>query len=66
MYLATRIHEIYLLTKNDPNKAVSLSMVLSAEHRNMIDALKPVLGVRSRESVLLAALEALHKRHFVQ
>lgn len=66
MYLATRIHEIYLLTKNDPNKAVSVNLVLTAQHRNMIDALKPVLGVRSREAVFLAALEALHRRHFVQ
>lgn len=66
MYLATRIHEIYLLTKNDPNKAVSVSLVLTARHRNLIDALKPVLGVRSREAVFLAALESLHTRHFVQ
>ena len=66
MYLATRIHEIYLLTKNDPNKAVSVNLVLTAQHRTMIDELKPVLNVRSREAVFLAALEALHRRHFVQ
>lgn len=66
MYLATRIHEMYLITKNDPNKATSVSMVLNAKHKHMIDALKPVLGVRSREAVLLKALETLHSRHFVQ
>lgn len=66
MYLASRIHEIYLLTKNDPNKAVTVTMVLSAKHRNMIDQLKPVLGVRSREAAFIQALESLYKRHFVQ
>lgn len=66
MYLASRIHEMYLKTKNDPNKAVTFTTVLTARHRNMIDALKPVLGARSREAVFIQALESLYKRHFVQ
>ena len=66
MYLATRIHEIYLLTKDDPNKAASVSIVLTAKHRAMVDALKPVIGVRSREAVFTKALEAFYNRHFVQ
>lgn len=66
LYLATRIHQMYLLTENDPNKATSVSLVLTAKHKKMIDALKPVTGVRSREAVLLKALELLYSRHFVQ
>jgi hypothetical protein len=66
MYLATRIHQIYLLTKNDPNKATTVGIVLTAKHRNMVDALKPVLGARSREAVFIKALESLYNRHFVQ
>lgn len=66
MYLATRIHQMYLATKNDPNKATSVSMVLTARHKKMIDALKPVLGVRSREAVLIKALETIYSRNFVQ
>jgi hypothetical protein len=65
MYMATRIHQMWLATKDDPNKATSVSFVLTAKTQKMIDQLKPVLGLRSREAVLLAALDALHRRHFV-
>jgi len=66
MYLATRIHQMHLLIQNDPNKATSVSLVLTAKSQKMIDQLKPVIGVRSREAVLLKALEILYSRHFVQ
>jgi len=66
MYLATRIHQMHLLIKNDPNKATSVALTLTAANQKMIDALKPVLGVRSREAVLLKALEIAYTRHFVQ
>ena len=66
LYLATRIHQMYLVVKNDPNKATSTTMTLTARSQKMIDQLKPVLGVRSREAVLLKALEALYSRHFVR
>lgn len=65
LYLATKVHEIHNLTKNDPNKATTQVLVLTARHQQMLDALKPVLKLRSREAVLLKALESLHSRHFV-
>jgi len=64
LYLADCIRQIYLLVKNDPNKATSTSMVLTAKHQRMLDALKPILKVRSREAVFLRALEHLYHRHF--
>lgn len=66
LYLATRIHQMHLVIKNDPNKATSTTLVLTARSQKMIDKLKPVLGLRSREAVLLRALEVLYNRHFVQ
>jgi hypothetical protein len=66
LYLASRIQELYDLVKNDPNKATSIAFVLTAKHRRMIEALKPVLGVRSREAVFQKALESIYARHFVQ
>lgn len=66
LYLATRIHQMWLLVKDDPNKATSVALTLNAANQKMIDALKPVLNVRSREAVLIKALETLYARHFVQ
>lgn len=66
MYLATRIHTMWLVAKDDPNKATSTSLTLTARSQKMIDDLKPVLGVKSREAVLLKALEMIHGRYFVQ
>lgn len=65
MYLADCIRQIYLAVKNDPNKATSTSMVLTAKHQRMIDALKPILKLRSREAVLLRGLEQLYHKHFM-
>jgi hypothetical protein len=65
LFLATRIVIIYESIKNDPNKATTTAFSLSARHQKMIEDLKPVLNVRSREQVLLRALEAAHARHFV-
>jgi hypothetical protein len=57
---------MHLVIKNDPNKATTTTLVLTAKSQKMIDQLKPILGVKSREAVLLKGLEALHKHHFVR
>ena len=64
LYLANRILQIYEIAKNDPNKATTTSFVLVAKHQRMIEALKPVFGVRSREAVFIRALELAYSRHF--
>lgn len=64
MFLASRIQQLYEVTKNDPNKATSTSFVLTAREQQMIERLKPVFGVKSREAVFKRALELAFRRHF--
>ena len=67
LYLANAVHNAELATRNDPNKAASAMVSLDARHKAMIDKLKTINPkLRSREAVLICALESLYARHFVQ
>ncbi len=66
LYLANAVYNAELVTRNDPNKAASAILSLNAKHKEMIDRLRKVYPqAKSREALLLLALEALHARHFV-
>lgn len=63
MYLAQTVFNAEQATRNDPNKAAVCTVTLNARHKLMIDKLK-TSGMKSRESILLHALEVLYKRNF--
>lgn len=65
LYLANAVHNAFLVTKNDPNKAASVTLTLKANHKEMVDQLKTIYPrLKSREAIFLHALESLHSRHF--
>lgn len=64
MWLANTIYKAELATRDDPNKATTVSLRLSNRHTQMVDHLQRVTGKKSRGAVLLLALELLHSRHF--
>lgn len=65
LYLATAVYNAQQVTRNDPNKLASAMVKLNARHKRQLDQLKAVYpNLRSREAVLLHALEFLHSRHF--
>lgn len=67
LYLANAVHNAELATRNDPNKAASAVLSLGARHKEMIEQLKKVYPqAKSREAIMLLALEHLHRKHFVQ
>jgi hypothetical protein len=66
LYLANAVYNAELATRNDPNKAASAMLLLNARHKSMIDTLKKIYPqAKSREAILLVALETLHAKHFV-
>lgn len=66
MWLASRVVNAHLATKNDPNKAASVMLTLNLKHRTMVDRLKKVYPkARGRAAVLEIALENLYRRHFI-
>ena len=65
VWLATQIQNAYLALGNDPNKMARAMVALNQRHRLMVDQLKKVYPkAKSREAVLLFALESLHAKHF--
>jgi len=65
VYLANIVYNAELETRNDPNKSASAMVTLTARHKFMVDKLKKVYpSHRSREAVLLIALEKLFNQHF--
>jgi hypothetical protein len=64
MYMANVVYNSELATRNDPNKAAQACVTLNQKHKAMIDRLKQATNSRSREAVLLAALEHLYNRKF--
>lgn len=64
MWLALQVANAKKAAMSDPNKHVMHTLSLSPKYRDMLDKLKPVLGVRSREAVILHAIESLANRHF--
>ena len=66
LYMANAVHNAELSTRNDPNKAASALLSLNARHKTMIDKLKRIYPkAKSREAIVLLALEAMYTRHFV-
>jgi hypothetical protein len=64
-WLASRVYNAELATRNDPNKSAVAMFTMDRRHREMIDALKPIYHARSREAILEVALEALYSKHFL-
>ncbi len=66
LYLSNQVYNAELATRGDPNKAAAVMLGLGARHKDMIDCLKRVYPqAKSREAVLLIALETLYKKHFI-
>jgi hypothetical protein len=66
MYLATRVYEAELLTRNDPNKRIMLMLSMDGDFARKVDDLKRVLpGVKSRESAVRSAVLEAWSRHFM-
>jgi hypothetical protein len=67
LWLASQVYNAFELTKNDPNKQVSVLFVLDAQHKAMIDKLKKVYpALKSREAILDLALSNLYRKHFLE
>ena len=65
LYLANIVFNAELKARNDPNKLASAMVSLDQKHKLMIDRLQKVYPkARSREKLLLLALEVLHAKHF--
>jgi len=64
MYLATCIVNAELATKDDVNKSAMAVLTLDRRQKLMIDKLKSVYNLSSREKVLALALEKLFNKHF--
>lgn len=65
VYLAAQIQNAYLALGNDPNKLASVMVALNGKQKLMVDQLKKVYPrAKSREAILLFALESLYSRHF--
>ena len=59
-WLVTRVVNAALLTKNDANKRVAMSFVLTAEQASKLDDLKKVFNRTSRTATLLHLIETSH------
>lgn len=64
LWLATRVVNAREAIKEDPNRHVLHTMMLEPATREMIERLKPVIGVRSREAVINYAIQSLYQRNF--
>lgn len=65
IYLANIVFNAELQARNDPNKLASAMVSLDQRHKTMIDKLQKVYPkARSREKLLLLALEKLYGAHF--
>lgn len=68
LFLATRVVEAELRTRNDPNKKAVVALTLDAQMKLQIDDLKRIYSnqTRSRAGILKIALQSLWSRHFDQ
>jgi hypothetical protein len=62
--LALIIVNAELKTKGDPNKAASVIVELSGHQKAMVDRLKQVVNVQSREAVIHLAVSRLYSQYF--
>lgn len=63
-HLAQIIVNAELKTKGDPNKAAVVTVELSGHQKAMVDKLKQVINVNSREAVLHEAISRLFSQYF--
>ena len=66
LYLSTCVVNAKLATKNDPNKRSVVVLQFTGKETEQLDALKKVLGAKSRMAVIKAAIFALYNKHFTQ
>lgn len=67
LYLAQAVYNAQQVTRDDPNKLASTMVKLNARHKRQLDQLKAVYPkLKSRDAILLHALEFLHSRHFMK
>lgn len=64
LYLSTCVVNAKLATKHDPNKRSMVVVQFTSKETEQLDALKKVLGAKSRMAVIKAAIFALYNKHF--
>ena len=66
LYLSICVVNAKLATKDDPNKRSVVVLQFTGKETEQLDALKKVLGAKSRMAVIKAAIFALYNKHFTQ
>ena len=61
---AQYIYIAFMRTENDPNKATKVALDLTGSDARKLDALKPVMGVTSRQRVIRDLIRAAHSLYF--
>lgn len=64
LWLASRVALAYEATKNDPNKRVQISIVVSAKLAKKLDDLLKIFNVSSRQDALERLIREAHGKHF--
>lgn len=62
LYLAETVHNSFKAIENDPNRRVLCTISLDVQHAQMIDFIKKIRGSKSREQVILLAIELLYRQ----
>lgn len=65
MWLATRVAVAFEATKNDPNKRVQVSFILSAKKAAKLDSLMKIFNVGSRQAAVERLIHDAHSKHFL-
>ena len=66
LWLATRVAVSFEATKNDPNKRVQLSFILSAKKAAKLDDLMKIFNVSSRQAAIERLINDAHGKHFLR
>lgn len=64
LWLASRVALAYEATKNDPNKRVSITMVVSSKTARKLESLMKIFTVSSRQDALERLISDAHAKHF--
>ena len=64
MWFASRVAAAYEATKNDPNKRVQITMILSAKQAARLDKVSKTLGQSSRTKTLELIINEAYNRRF--
>jgi hypothetical protein len=62
MELATHVYNAFKAVENDPNRRFLCTISLTTQQASAIDHIKKIRGLRSREQVILFALEHLFRQ----